>query len=67
MIKILNVSINANVLFVKFIECFMYNLGGIFCRVGIVRWDKMRENREENPLLLIAVAFSFGKQGGFII
>lgn len=37
MIKILNVSINANVLFVKFIECFMYNLECIFCRVGIVR------------------------------
>lgn len=37
MIKVLNVSINANVLFVKFIECFMYNLEGIFCRVGMVR------------------------------
>ena len=40
MIKALNVSINANVLFVKFIECFMYNLEGIL-QGG---YSKMRQN-----------------------
>mgnify|MGYP007034207220 CR=1 FL=1 len=37
MIKVLNGSIIANVLFVKFCECLMDELEGIFGRVGVVR------------------------------
>ena len=31
------------------------------------RKKKTKENKEENPLLVRGLAFSFGKQGGFVM